>query len=293
MENVSNRNGRALEHIITADLANKYPNSKLTARAAQQQSRDKQKVDDLPASLAAQFRTGSQSLVAWTSTIIPSADSNIEIDRLDDSHAQKGDVTDIRINLHDSTINLSIKHNHFALKHQRPPTAIEQLGFSSGSTESISYRKKYKSVLTKFFQDAHSLCPGAAKLSELKGIDPKFINKKLYAPICQLVQQQYKKYGSKGDAAQSLFSFLVGNAGFYKAVLQGSSFTIYDFNNIPAAKSFSAEWVPSKPNYVNLTFSNGWKMSLRLHTASSRLAENVSVKFDTQPQTIPIKKWEV
>lgn len=45
-------------------------------------------------------------------------------------------------------------------------------------------------------------------------------------------------------------------------------------------------------SYVMLKFSNGWEISMRLHTASSQLG--TSVKFDSQPMNlkdvVPVEK---
>jgi hypothetical protein len=54
---------------------------------------------------------------------------------------------------------------------------------------------------------------------------------------------------------------------------------------MPEVKSLKA--VQTNNSYVNVFFSNGWEISMRLHTASTRLASN-SLKFDTQPVNLEV-----
>jgi hypothetical protein len=48
---------------------------------------------------------------------------------------------------------------------------------------------------------------------------------------------------------------------------------------MPKVNSLSA--VQRNYSYVDVSFSNGWAVSMRLHTASSKI-KGVSLKFDTQ-----------
>ena len=293
MENVSDRNGRAFEYLICEKTLKLISKATLSPRAVDDQKRDKQKYLSLPDSLVAEFEIASDKISKWIKDQVSTFPGEIIIDRLPDNAAKKGDVTDIKIFTVKNKINLSIKYNHFALKHQRPPTAVEQMGFDADSSESIKYREQYENTLNSFLSEAKKLKPSAEKFSELKNIDPSFINKNLYQPVCALVHDLYLKLGTEQTHADKLFRFLVGDKGFFKITLHQQTITVYDFNNIPPAAWLKSKITPDKPNYVYLVFSNGWQMSLRLHTASSRITKNVSLKFDTQPTKLPIKKWEL
>jgi hypothetical protein len=74
----------------------------------------------------------------------------VTIERLSDNEGKKGDVTDIRLRFDNRTENLSIKHNHKALKHQRPSATPKQCGFKKTSIESINFKSKYKKITSKF-----------------------------------------------------------------------------------------------------------------------------------------------
>ena len=140
---------------------------------------------------------------------------------------------------------------------------------------------------------ATALVLNARKFSDLKNVDSEFINRNLYLPVCSLVYEMYITYGNREECANHLFKFLVGNSGFFKIVYSKGKISIYDFNRVKSAKSFKARLDRLKPAYIYLCFSNDWQISLRLHTASSEITNNVSLKFDTQPIEIPVEKWEL
>lgn len=56
---------------------------------------------------------------------------------------------------------------------------------------------------------------------------------------------------------------------------------------MPFVESLKAEHYNN--SYVKVYFSNGWDISMRLHTANSRIA-GVSLKFNTQPVNLTIPK---
>ena len=149
-ENVSDRNGRAFEYSVCEEVVEYLPEASLTARAADNQSRDKQKFQELPKLMSKSYLIASVKIARWVREQVNGFSGAMAIDRLTDNEAMQGDVTDIRISDDKGELNLSIKHNHLALKHQRPPTVLEQLGFSRSSPEVTEYRKKYKAILDEF-----------------------------------------------------------------------------------------------------------------------------------------------
>ena len=65
-------------------------------------------------------------------------------------------------------------------------------------------------------------------------------------------------------------------------------FQISSFDNIPETQRMKS-WVERK-NYVIVEFNDDIVMSMRLHTASSRLSKGGSLKFDTQIQKMNVNK---
>lgn len=296
MSNISDQTGRALEYAIVNELA-KLPNVSLTDRAAIAQRRDKPKFEQLASSLSREFSLASRVLVQ-TLAAPPYAIGASTIDRLSDNDAKKGDVTDVRI-LPSSArppINISVKNNHFALKHQRPPSLMQQLGISKGSDADIAYRSKLQESFDSFHRAAKRLCPRATMFSELKDIDQGFIDQYLYAPVCSLVSSVLKSYLADSIICRTFFRFLVGNTDYIKVVLNHGCLELENFSQILAPNSCHVDYSNERPSYVYLTFDNNWKISMRLHTASSHLAaigKVPSTKFDTQPLNMVLQRLQI
>ena len=286
MGNVSNRNGRALEYKIVDFLCSKESQFKvkLMPQAKSDLKRDKVNYGKLPKELKESYIKCAEVVHSWLTKEAQCKD--LRLDKLTDSQAKEGDVTDIRITVNDRIINLSVKHHHAALKHQRPPTTAQRCGYKKGSKEDLAFRKKYKAIICEFLNSAKKHCPNAKNFRDLLTGDGDFINDNLYAPICSLVTQTINELCKHESNAKALFKFLVGTTSFYKVIDYDDRVLIRDFNSIGSPDSVVAK-VEGK-SYVYLTFSNGWILSLRLHTASSRLGS--SLKFDTQAVSTPKAK---
>lgn len=90
----------------------------------------------------------------------------------------------------------------------------------------------------------------------------------------------------KGEKVNTLFRFLVGNLSFYKVISYSNKLVILEYSELPMPKAVVASIV--KDSYVKLAFDNGWTINMRLHTASSRIGNNVSLKFDSQPENCEV-----
>ncbi|PJE47066.1 MAG: hypothetical protein CUR34_05935 [Sediminibacterium sp.] len=284
-ENFSDKNGRGLEYIIVDSICKTF-NVKLTNAAVRDQERDKVKFDNLNDSLKFNFKNASTKIVEWLEGKFSLKNIPlIIVDRISDMASAKGDVTDIRIIFGDSEINLSIKHNHSALKHQRPGALPQQIGLVKSDLRSTRYRSDYQLIIANFIREAKRNFPGVTLFNEIKNTDPDYINEKLYSPVCYLVSNFLNE--NNHESAADFFSFLVGNLSFFKIIVTSEQIRIIEFNDIPKPNSFTSEVVGD--SYVHLEFSNGWVIIMRLHTASSRLNTG-SLKFDTQPYKIAVNE---
>lgn len=291
-ENISDQNGRSFEYSIVTEFA-KQPGVSLTERAIADQSRDKSKFDTLPAELRHRFEIAAAAIV----NILTMKEYFIAgslIDRLPDTDAMAGDVTDIRLTLKNGKpINLSIKNNHHALKHQRPPSLMQQLGFPKKSAEDLTYRRDLQNAFNDFYRAAGGISATAENFRDIEALSPGFIDSNLYGPVCDLVFRNLKHFLQNQDCCRKFFTFLVGNTDYIKIVLSGESLEITDFYAIPAPTQCEVTQNPAQRSYIYLHFNNGWIISLRLHTASSRMGsygDTPSTKFDTQPVKMPLKK---
>lgn len=283
-KNVSNQYGRALEYAIVAEIVQRLPQSQvqLTPRADEAQQRDLRNYTNLKESMQQNYKRCANCVFNWLNASFSISNSSIQIDRLPDSASKQGDVTDIRISTASSTINLSVKHNHKALKHQRPSATAQHCRFSRRSQEDENFRANYRAITKNFSHYAI----GFSKFSDL---DQQIILNNLYIPVCNLVAEFINQHCTQQVNASHLFTFLVGKFDFYKLIFneKNSSLTIEEFTKLSLPTSVTAQ---KNQNYVYLNFSNSWKISMRLHTASSEIKNNPDLKFDTQPVEIIVPK---
>lgn len=292
----SNSNGRALEYIIVEILCSHLTKRgvSLTPRAIITQKRDSAKFNNLSKIESDEYIRYSELIFKWFDNKFDTHNANkILIDRIPDTEAVTGDVTDIRINVDDKIINLSIKHNHFALKHQRPPSLAIQCGFTKRSEEDISFRESLIKINNDFHSKRKVLAPSENVFNKLKTLDGDFIDNNLYKPTCIAVVDFINKHNTP-FLSKTLFSFLVGNQNFYKIIASRKSIQIKEFADIVLPSKVEAKLVGK--SYVKLIFSNKWIIDMRLHTASTLITSTPSLKFDTQageitiPETIMIDK---
>jgi len=282
-ENISDRNGRALEYKLIDFLCSNESVFKvtLTSQAKMDQKRDCRKYLRLPSMLKESYIKTAPIVHNWLSSIIRGR--NILVDRLSDNAAKKGDVTDIRIKTNGTEINLSIKHNHSAFKHQRPPTTALRCGYARKSPEDIEFRKEYARIVGGFVSKSKKILPDAILFSDLGAISDGYIKDNLYLPVCSLVAKSISKLCISPNNVQALFDFLIGSKSFYKIIDEDDKVKILDFTNVGIPKEVDVRL--RDKSYVDLYFSNGWNVGMRLHTASSKLGS--SLKFDTQAISLP------
>jgi hypothetical protein len=282
----SNRNGRALEYALTKNIQTKYPNATLTKGTITDQKRDKEKYDSLNAKQQDYFDNNTKLYV--DSEL---ADTEVvSIERLSDDKAKKGDVTDIRLTLESGKEhNISLKHNHKAVKHQRPGALMNQLGIKNKEADK-EHKAEIKKIESAFF---NNIPEKLSTFEEVKSDDEKHIND-LYRGVCDLSAKQINKHPEK---AKEYFEFIVGSTDFQKVVITKDQVEVADYSKIEQPTKMVASI--SADNYVDLKFDNGFEFKMRLHTASKSFEQNksLSLKFDTQLHddagAIPTKKYQV
>jgi len=275
--NISDRNGRAFEYIIVKIISKKNNSAILNESAKNHQNRDREKFNSCPSELQNDFNSASHKVVKWIGEELINPNKIFMVECPSDNDAKKGDVTDIRLIQDKQYFNLSIKSNHEAYKHQRPETVMNQLGYKKETSQDKTYRSALKTIKLDFLKEVVS-----RRISLFNQFSLEEKNKLLYAPVIRLIHSRYIEFGEKELAAKNLFRFLVGNNDFHKIIRKEKSISITHISaDAREVKFFSSE-LDEKPNYLNLRFSNGLSLRLRLHTASSRITKSVSLKFDTQ-----------
>lgn len=284
MTSKSNDNGRALEYSIVDYFKKNHPNVVMSKNTLDDQKRDSIKFQNLPQDIKVSFTTAAKKFFIWYKSINTNH-KTIKIDRLSDS---SGVVHDIVIN----SINFSVKHNHYALKHPRPYSLAIQCGFDKNDSENIIHRNDMKIVSDNYRKNLN----GIKKYSENKQLLSQ-----LYASVNQICKRSIDKWCKHNPLViVNFFNFIVGTK-FYKVIVSENNKTtnveIQDFLNIPTPQSLVCVFDSKRSNYLNFTFNHGWIIDLRLHTASSMINTNpdsqLSLKFDAQKKSGNVKTFNI
>jgi len=279
MTNLSNLHGRLLEYLIVEEILKINSSAKLTRRAFESQNRDFLKLEAIDRSLLQKLRLAAKSVSqGWLDPRFGiSTRKSLEIDRLPDSN-NHSDVTDIRLSLGLEILNLSIKHNHTALRHQRPRKTPVHCGYAQNSNEMRTFSREYRAITSQFTQQVRGY-----KL--FRDLPESWVYDFLYSPVCDLVCE-FININSE-ECAMKLFQYLVGAINYYKVIIrtQNEEIEIQEFGKTEYPKKVKAS---VSRQYIYLDFSNDWKIRMRLHTASSRIESSPSLKFDTGAISISV-----
>lgn len=272
---ISNTLGRAYEYALCKNIQSLFSNVSFTDRALEEQSKDVSHYKSLSESEKQAYDLSASKICNnWLNSKILST-QNYLLDRLPDSAGVNGDVTDIRIQNDSSTLNISLKHNHNALKHPRLTRVPTWVGIS----KDVNYKNSYDTCWTNFIKKSKELAPSATLFRELVNLEKDFIFDNLYNPLCSLVSSYLVKNTLTSPQVQSLFKFLVGKYSFYKIIDTKDCILIQDFIDMPMPTSVKI--MQTDKSYIQMNFDNGVVLTLRLHTASSRISTK-SVKFDVR-----------
>lgn len=270
--NVSDRNGRALEYKLV-DTLGAQQNFILTAQAIAHNNRDFPKFQALPSNLKIAYTSASNTIVAWIIQNI-NTNSSALVDRLTDN---PNTVADVVITTGSRTLELSLKHNHQALKHPRPYSFAQFCGYSTGSAQDLQHRKLIDTVVSNF----RGIIGGANLFNQCASVSID----NLYFGICKSCATSLNNWTQiDKTVAGNLFNFLV-STGYYKVIVKtrsGVVVKVQDYFSIPTPSKVTCT---VNGNRLILTFNNGWEINLRIHSASRRISRSgnqLSLKFDAQ-----------
>ncbi|MBT9830294.1 HaeIII family restriction endonuclease [Clostridium baratii] len=272
---VSNTLGRAFEYALCQKIDSKFDNITLTDRAVAEQSKDKRYYDALNSDEKSKYDISTNRICSeWLNLKLISSNM-YTLDRLPDSAGVNGDVTDIRLEAPNAIVNISLKHNHNALKHPRLTRVPKWIDINTDS----KYASDYKNIWDSFLSKANTLSSTATLFNELIAIEANFVFDNLYNPLCKLVSNYLTENIKTSSQVESLFKFMVGKYDFYKIIDNPDCVLIQDFIDLKMPKNVKIE--QTDKSYIKMTFNNGVILNLRLHTASSRISTK-SVKFDVR-----------
>ncbi len=247
-------------------------------------------------SLAAVFQ-----IFAMEPRITEVSDDSLELLIQPDSEGKSGDVRDILIVRNSITweIGLSLKHNHFAVKHSR---LSSQLDFGK-TWYSIPCSENYWNAVNPVFKYL-----AKEKASHSRFCDLPDKENDVYIPILKaFIDELTLQSDSHKDMPARMVEYLMGKYDFYKIIsidkeklTRIQALNMHGTLNLPS-KEKSAEievpvvalptrivhidFVPDSNNTVEVYMDGGWQFTFRIHNAATYVEP--SLKFDIQMVGMP------
>lgn len=237
----------------------------------------------------------------------------LQLEVLSDDKGKIGDVRDVLIirAVQKWEIGISAKNNHKAVKHSRLSNKIDfgekWLGIKCSQT--------YFNEIGLIFNPLREIKINSNFTQKWDTLDNK--DNDVYMPILSAFKKELKRIYqlSPNLVASSLIEYLIGKQDFYKVIKHNNEVEIQAYNlygtlNMPFENiipKFSTPQInlPSKIDSIEfksgvkttliIDFNNEWKLSFRIHNASSRIEP--SLKFDINllqaPNSLFINKLSI
>lgn len=233
--------------------------------------------------------------------IIEPSDKILKMKIQTDNEGKDGDVRDIVISRRDVQweIGLSIKHNHFAVKHSRLAKSLDfgQKWFN------MSCSDKYWSDVKPIFDYLKILKDKNCNWSDLPNKENA-----VYIPLLQaFIDEIMRSNELNSEVPKKMVEYLLGEFDFYKVIsidkrritqiqtynlhgnLNKASKILMPKIEVPIAylptRIVSLDFKPNSTNTVELYMDSGWQFSFRIHNASTKV--ETSLKFDIQIVGMP------
>ena len=307
MSNKSNNQGRAYEFISLLILGNEI-NLKRPATIIQNSSYSAAESawntlsDEDKNKYSISAKAAVKRIFDLEPRIIEDGSDEIELFIQTDQRGEEGDVRDILIVRRKIAweIGLSLKHNHFAVKHSRLSKTID-----FGKTwYDIPCSNDYWSGVLPVFE---YLAQEKAKGTKFSGLPSK--EKDVYIPILNaFIKEINKQYEINKEIPSKLVEYLLGKFDFYKVISIDSKrlTSIQGFNlhgtlnqegitklrptiEVPPVslptRIVKLDFVPGSTNKVELYMDEGWQFTFRIHNAATLVEP--SLKFDIQIVGMP------
>ncbi|MCL1936039.1 MAG: HaeIII family restriction endonuclease [Defluviitaleaceae bacterium] len=219
----------------------------------------------------------------------------LELKIQQDTEGKTGDVRDILIIRGNISweIGISIKNNHFAVKHSRLSNKLDFGEKWFGIKCSCNYWNDIEPIFSYLTE---------CKFKGLKWNEISSKENDVYKPLLSAFLNEIKNsYNIHGELiAKNMVEYIIGKYDFYKtvSVTNKKLTTVQPYNlrgmlNKPTKKQkpklivpiaklptriINADFKPNSNNTVEIFMDEGWQFSFRIHNASTKV-EN-SLKFD-------------
>lgn len=302
MSEKSNNQGRAYEYAYVNTLHEeiaKYRTSKIEKNSSYNAAErawftlEESKQSVYKASALA----GTNAILELEPLILDDGDDELELKIQTDNKGIDGDVRDVLIIRKDIEweIGLSVKHNHFAVKHSRLSKGLD----FGENWYGIKCSDKYWEDIKPIFDYLEN-----EKAKESKWGDLPSKENDVYLPLLNAfkaeIDRQNNVYGK--DIPKLMVEYLLGKFDFYKVIgidskqmTQVQSYNLRGTLNkegikrkrsvkLPIAslptRIVSLEFRPGSKNTLELYLDRGWQFSFRIHNAATKV--ETSLKFDIQ-----------
>ena len=301
MSSASNDQGRAYEYICLITLAeeiNKFRLAVINKNSSYEAAQNAwNNIDSrLKEILTESAKAAVLTIFDLEPLIIEDDNDQLDLKIQKDSEGEIGDVRDILIirrNIH-WEIGLSVKHNHFAVKHSRLSPKID-FGKKWFGVECSNQYWNSVNVVFDYLKECKNQ---NLKWSEL---DDK--ENDVYVPILNAFVDEIKLSNSQHpELPRKMVEYLLGEFDFYKIIsidnkklTQIQTYNLRGTLNKPSTTTeakikvpistlptriVSLDFKPNSKNTVELYMDNGWQFSFRIHNASTKV--ETSLKFDVQ-----------
>jgi len=304
---IQNRNGRALEYAyLCAFEAQVVPHRHVIITQNSSYHVAKSSWGETPLEIQEVFRqsaaAGVFKVLEAEPLITEHSNDILEIKIQPDRTGSIGDVRDILLVREGMQweIGISVKNNHFAVKHSRLSSKLDFGDKWFGAKCSQQYWDDIKPIF-----DYLAKC----KAEQLKWSDLPAKEEDVYRPLIAAfiaeIKRSYKIHGQ--DLARGMVEYLLGRFDFYKAIgMNNNMITRVQAFNLRGTlsrpgKTQKAKWIvhvamlpkrvicagfkPDSNNTAEVFLDNGWQFSFRIHNASTMV--ETSLKFDIQIVGMP------
>ncbi len=301
MSSESNNRGRAYEYICLCSLKSeieKYRKVQIEKNSSFEAAERAWNLidEDLQNILTLSSLTAVGILFEFEPLITEVDDDIVTLLIQSDRKGEEGDIRDILIirNGIKWEIGLSIKHNHFAVKHSRLSPTIDFGKKWYNKSCSAEYWKNISPIFDFLEQ---------CKKRGMAWHDMYDKDEKIYVPLLRAFKNEIEKsYGQDKSIPRKLVEYLLGSYDFYKIIsidskqmTQIQTYNLHGTLNKAAKKEkpkkiiptvilptriVSFDFKPFSKNTVELYLDGGWQFSFRIHNASTIVEP--SLKFDIQ-----------
>lgn len=224
-----------------------------------------------------EFQHSAKQFFHWFNSNFGSKVSK-KIDGLPDN---SGSVVDVFIGDPGQEVNFSLKHNHLALRHNRPHGLPERCGIARSKEAKMYLDSVYEIEKYLRLQDP---------VQQFSQLADKRKWMKMINENCRVFLEQWQL--NIPSTVPDYFGFLTGNdRPYYKLILdsrgQNSGSYIHEFlsSSLPKKVEFSY----NSSDHLVMEYDNGWTLKKRLHNAQSNLGALNMVNYSQTTDW----KWDV